>query len=53
MNSDLLFKLISLIEQDKITELEAERLMNAATRLDTGTPTGGTRIPDKQRTHTH
>lgn len=50
--SDLLLKLITLIEQDKITELEAERLLNAATRLDTGVPTGKSRVPNNQA-HTH
>lgn len=52
MNSNLLFKLLDLIVQDKISELEAERLLNAATRLNMGIPTGSTRIPALQHTHT-
>lgn len=38
--SNTLDSLLSLIRDDKLTELEAERLLNAATRLETGVPTG-------------
>lgn len=38
----LLSNLIPLISEGKMTELEAERLLNAAARLSSGVPTGRT-----------
>lgn len=39
-NSHTLDSLIHLLDEGKITELEAERLLNAATRYTVGIPTG-------------
>lgn len=50
MDMEILSKLSDLINNDKMSEIEAERLLNAATRLDTGLPTGTTRVPNL---HTH
>lgn len=40
VSSSTLESILSLIAQEKLTELEAERLLNAATRFDKGVPTG-------------
>ena len=36
-------RILDLIGSDKLTEIEAERLLNAAARLSSGTPTGDVR----------
>lgn len=35
-----LHRLLDLIEAGKLTEIQAERLLNAETRLESGVPTG-------------
>lgn len=37
---DLANKMLDMIKNDEITELEAERLLNATSRLGAGVPTG-------------
>lgn len=39
-HTQTLDSLINLLESGKITEIEAERLLNAATRYTAGVPTG-------------
>jgi hypothetical protein len=40
MDEHTLTELVHLISDGKITEIEAERLLNAYTRLSAGVPTG-------------